>query len=245
MADLSLTGHLEELRRRLLVCAGTWLAGFAVCYAFARPLFKMLATPLLAALPRHRELVFIHATEPFVTYLKVAALGGAIMALPVVLWQAWAFVVPALEGRERRHALPFVLASCCCFGLGVWFGFGYVFPQIFRFLIGYGTVTGEIQPMLSMASYLSLSCQLLTAFGLVFELPIVVYFLARMGIIDHRWLAARRRYALLAAFIIGGVLSPPDIVSQTALAIPFMVLYEIGILVARFLVRPQGKTSQK
>lgn len=236
MADdqLPFTAHLEELRKRLMISGGAWLVAFLACYSFAEHLFTLISEPVRAALPEGSSLVFITATEPFFTYLKIGAIAGVLVALPVIFWQLWAFVAPGLYAHEKKFAIPFVLASCLCFGVGTYFGFIYVFPTIFTFLIKFGTGTGEISAMLSMGSYLSLSSKLLFAFGLVFELPIVIFFLARMGIVDYHWLAKNRKFALLAAFVIGAALTPPDVFSQTAIALPFVVLYEVGIWVARF-----------
>ena len=192
-------------------------------------------------MPQGSALVFINATEPFFTYLKIAAFGGLLLALPVIFWQIWRFVAPGLYGNEKRIALPFVLASCACFAVGTWFGFQYVFPMVFRFLVQFGTGGGDIQAMLSMGAYLSLSSKLLIAFGLVFELPIVIFFLARMGVVDHHWLSRHRKYAVLVAFVVGAILTPPDIISQLSLAVPFMLLYEVGIVVARLF----GKRSTR
>jgi len=237
MDELPVTAHLEELRRRLMICVGSWLAAFVLCYTVAEQLFQFIAEPVRAALPTGSSLVFISATEPFFAYLKIAALGGLLLALPVILWQAWLFVAPGLYGHEKRFALPFVLASCSCFAAGTWFGFRYVFPLVFRFLVTYG-IDGGMEAMLSMGAYLSLASKLLLAFGLVFELPIVIFFLARMGVVDHHWLARHRKYAILLAFVVGAVLTPPDIISQLSLAGPFLVLYEVGILAARLFGAP-------
>ncbi|PLX94214.1 MAG: twin-arginine translocase subunit TatC [Desulfuromonas sp.] len=221
--------HFEELRQRLIVSALAWLVSFAVCYSQAGRLFAILSTPLHNALPTGSQLVFIHATEPFFTYLKVSALAGALLALPVFLWQAWSFISPALYQGEKRLALPFVLASCLCFGSGCYFGFTLIFPQVFIFLISFGTNLGDINAMLSMAGYLTLCCRLLLAFGVVFELPIFMIFLSCLGVIDHHMLRRYRKYALLCGFVVGALLTPPDIFSQTAIALPFIVLYEVGI----------------
>jgi len=236
MADepLPFTAHLEELRKRLIIAAGSWLVAFLACYSFAERLFGYISEPVQAALPEGSSLVFINATEPFFTYLKVGALAGLLIAMPVIFWQIWTFIAPGLYAHEKKYAIPFVLASCLCFGAGTFFGFSFVFPTIFTFLIKFGTGSGEINAMLSMGSYLSLSTKLLLAFGLVFELPIVIFFLARMGIVDHKWLAKNRKFALLAAFLFGALLTPPDVFSQAAIAVPFIVLYEVGIWVARF-----------
>jgi sec-independent protein translocase protein TatC len=237
MDELPVTAHLEELRRRLMICVGSWLVAFLLCYSVAAKLFRLIAAPVQAVLPEGSSLVFINATEPFFTYLKVAALGGLLLALPILLWQLWLFVAPGMYGHEKRFVLPFVLASCSCFATGTWFGFRYVFPLVFRFLVTFGT-DGGMEAMLSMGAYLALSSKLLLAFGLVFELPIVIFFLARMGIVDHHWLSRHRKYAMLLAFVVGAVLTPPDIISQLSLAGPFMVLYEVGILAARFFGTP-------
>lgn len=228
------TTHLEELRKRLMIAGGAWVVGFIICYGFSERLFQLISAPVRAALPAGSSLVFINATEPFFTFLKIGAIAGLLVALPVILWEIWAFVAPGLYANEKRFAIPFVMAGCLCFGAGTYFGFQFVFPTIFTFLIQYGTGTGEISAMLSMGAYLSLSSKLLFAFGLVFELPVVIFFLARMGIVDHLWLRKRRKYAIVMAFVIGAVLTPPDVFSQTALAVPFVLLYEVGIWIAFF-----------
>jgi sec-independent protein translocase protein TatC len=233
-SQLPFTAHLEELRKRLMTSAGAWLVAFLASYAFAEQLFQFISRPVRAALPEGSSLVFISATEPFFTYIKIAAVAGVVLALPVILWQLWAFVAPGLYSHEKRYAIPFVLMSSICFAIGTYFGFVFVFPNIFSFLISFGTGSGEISAMLSMGAYLSLSTKLLFAFGLVFELPIVIFFLARMGVVDHIWLARNRKLALLSAFVLGAMLTPPDVFSQTAIAVPFIVLYEVGIWVARF-----------
>ncbi len=232
-SEMPLTSHLEELRKRLMVASIAWLVAFLGCYSVAEKLFKILSEPVQQALPEGSSLVFIQATEPFFTYLKVAAVAGVLVALPVILWQIWGFVAPALYKNEKVFAVPFVLASCLCFGLGTYFGFFFVFPTIFTFLVKFGTGGGDINAMLSMGSYLTLSTRLLFAFGMVFELPIIIFFLARMGVVDYKWLAAKRKIALLLAFVIGAVLTPPDLFSQVSIALPFIILYEVGIIVAR------------
>jgi len=230
---MPLTSHLEELRRKLIISGISWLVAFLACYAFAEPLFDMIATPVRAALPEGASLVFITATEPFFTYLKIGALAGLLVAMPVIFWQIWSFIAPGLYQHEKRYIFPFVLASTLCFATGAFFGYRYVFPMAFKVLIEFGTGSGDLSAMLSMGSYLSLSSKLLLAFGLVFELPVVIFFLARMGIVDHKMLARNRKFALLAAFLTGAMLTPPDVFSQTALALPFIILYEVGIIVAR------------
>jgi sec-independent protein translocase protein TatC len=230
---MAITDHLAELRKRLIIAAGSWLVAFLACYSFGERLFEEIAAPVRAALPEGSSLVFINATEPFFTILKVAALAGLVFAFPVIIWQLWMFIAPGLYGHEKRFAIPFVLVSSLCFVSGTYFGFSLVFPMVFSFLVTYGTSVSGVEAMLSMGAYLTLATRLLIAFGLVFELPIVIFFLARMGIVDHVWLAQKRKYSLLLAFIIGAVLTPPDLISQVSIAIPFVILYEVGILAAR------------
>ncbi|KIH78232.1 preprotein translocase subunit TatC [Geoalkalibacter ferrihydriticus DSM 17813] len=237
------TAHLEELRKRLMIAAGAWLVGFLACYGFATKIYDFIAVPVKQALPEGSSLVFITATEPFFTYLKVGAMAGLLLALPVILWQIWGFIAPGLYAHEKRFAIPFVLASFLCFLGGTYFGFFFVFPNVFTFLIKFGTGTGDIDAMLSMGAYLSISIKLLFAFGMVFELPIIMFFFGRMGIIDHLWLKKNRKYALLLAFVLGAMLTPPDLISQTAIALPFAVLYELSIWIVRFTGkrRPQAE----
>ena len=230
---MPLTAHLEELRRKLIISGVAWLVAFLACYTYSEKLFDLIAGPVRQALPKGTALVFITATEPFFTYLKIGALAGLLVALPVIFWQIWSFIAPGLYQNEKRYIIPFVLVSTLCFVGGAFFGYRFVFPMAFKVLIEFGTGSGELNAMLSMGSYLSLSSKLLLAFGLVFELPVVIFFLARMGLVDYKMLARNRKFALLAAFVVGAVLTPPDVFSQTALALPFIVLYEIGIIVAR------------
>ncbi len=230
---MAISEHLGELRKRLMIAALSWLVAFIGCYSVGEKLFEYIAQPVRQALPEGSSLVFINATEPFFTILKVAALAGLVVAFPIILWQLWSFISPALYGHEKRLAIPFVFFSTLCFGTGTYFGFTLVFPMIFSFLVTYGTSVGGINAMLSMGAYLTLASRLLIAFGLVFELPIVIFFLARLGIVDHKWLAKNRKFALLLAFIMGAVLTPPDVFSQASIALPFIVLYEVGIIVAR------------
>lgn len=233
--QLPFMAHLVELRRRLTIAATTWMVAAFVCYTFADRLFVYISEPVRKALPEGSRMVFLSATEPFFTYMKIAAIAGLIIALPVVLWQIWAFVGPALYPGEKRFAMGFVLASTLCFVIGAYFGFTFVFPTVFAILVKMGIGATDVNAMLSMGAYLSLASTLLLAFGLVFELPIVIFILARMGVVDHHWLRKNRKYMIVVAFIVAGIITPgPDIFSQLSLAVPFVVLYEVGVLLARF-----------
>ncbi len=246
MSDgMAIADHLGELRKRLMIAAGTWLVTFLGCYSVGEKLFEFIAQPVRQALPEGSSLVFLNATEPFFTILKVSALAGLVVAFPIIIWQIWSFIAPALYGHEKRLAIPFVFFSSLCFGTGTYFGFTLVFPMIFSFLITYGTNVGGVDAMLSMGAYLTMASRLLIAFGLVFELPIVIFFLARLGIVDHKWLAKNRKFALLLAFVMGAVLTPPDIFSQASIAVPFVVLYEVGVIVARFFGKKKIEVNEE
>ncbi|WP_305044547.1 twin-arginine translocase subunit TatC [Geoalkalibacter sp.] len=239
--ELPLTLFFEDLRKRLILAGTCWLAAFLACYAVAERLFGYIAHPLKAILPQKSSLVFLTAVEPFFTYLKVAAMAGLLLCLPLILWQLWGLAARALNIAEQGLGLAFVLSGCLCFYSGAYLGFTYVFPLIFSVLIDFGIGSGSAQAMLSMDAYLSLTLMLLLAFGLVFELPILLTLLARLGLVDHRWLRKHRKYMLIVAFLFGALFTPgPDVLSQCALAIPFVVLYEVGILGARALGRSRG-----
>ena len=243
--QMPLTTHLEELRRKLIISGVSWLVAFLACYTYAEQLFDLIAGPVRLALPEGTSLVFITATEPFFTYLKIGALAAFLVSMPVIFWQIWSFIAPGLYKNEKRYVFPFVLASTLCFATGAFFGYSLVFPMAFKVLIEFGTGSGDLNAMLSMGSYLSLSSKLLLAFGLVFELPVVIFFLARLGIVDHKMLARNRKFALLAAFLIGAMLTPPDVFSQAALAVPFVILYEVGIIVARLFGKRRDAVDEE
>jgi len=233
-ARMTLMQHLEELRKRIVRAFLAWFVAFMVCYNYAEQMYLQISKPLRAALPPDTKLVFISATEPFFAYLKIGAFAGLLVALPVIFWQLWGFIAPGLYAHEKRYVVPFVTLSSGCFIAGTLFGFFVAFPLMFGFLVQAGTAGGEVVPMLSMGSYLSLASQMLLAFGITFELPIIIFFLARMGVVGYPFLARNRKFAVLICFILGAIFSPPDIISQTVLAVPMFVLYELGIWLAFF-----------
>jgi sec-independent protein translocase protein TatC len=231
---MSLMQHLEELRKRIVRAAVAWFVAFMVCYNYAEQMYLEISRPLREALPPGTKLVFLTATEPFFAYLKIGAFAGLLVALPYIFLQLWGFIAPGLYANEKRYVIPFVVLSSGCFLAGTAFGFIVAFPLMFGFLVQAGTAGGEVVPMLSMGSYLSLAGQMLLAFGITFELPIVIFFLARMGVVGYDFLARNRKYALLGCFILGAIFSPPDVVSQSVLAVPMFILYEVGIWLAYF-----------
>lgn len=240
---MSLMQHLEELRKRIVRAGIAWFVAFMVCYNYAEQMYLLISKPLREALPAGTKLVFLTATEPFFAYLKIGAFAALLVALPVIFWQLWGFIAPGLYVHEKRYVIPFVLLSSGCFLAGTAFGFLVAFPLMFGFLVQAGTAGGEVVPMLSMGSYLSLAGQMLLAFGITFELPIVIFFLGRMGVVDYAFLARNRKYALLICFIIGAIFSPPDVVSQTVLAVPMFLLYEVGIWLTFFFGKKKSRPA--
>jgi sec-independent protein translocase protein TatC len=235
---LPLTAHLQELRKRLILSFIAVGAGFIICYAFSQPLFDVLSAPLLKRMPLGGSLIFTSVAEAFFTYMKVAFIGGLILASPFVLYQIWAFVAPGLYQKEKRYVVPFVLSGSFFFALGVLFGYFLAIPIGFKFLLGFAT--DFIKPMPSMKEYLSFSIKFLLAFGIVFEFPVVLILLARIGVVDAKTMARQRKYAILLIFIFAAVMTPPDLISQVIMALPLMGLYELSILLSKLF----GKKAQ-
>ena len=228
---LPLTSHLQELRKRLIFSFIAIGIGFIFCYAFSDSLFDILAKPLFDLMPKGSSLIFISVAEAFFTYMKVGFIGGIILASPVVLYQVWAFVAPGLYRHEKRYVYPFVLLGSFFFALGIFFGYYVALPIGFKFLLGYAT--DLIKPMPNMKEYLSFSIKFLLVFGLVFEFPVVLLLLARIGVIDAKMLARQRKYAILLIFVFAAMVTPPDVISQVIMALPLIGLYELSILLSR------------
>jgi sec-independent protein translocase protein TatC len=228
---ISFTAHLDELRRCLIVCFVAVGIGFALSYGFKEKLFQILTRPLIGVMQTGDKLIFTGLPEAFFTYLKVAFLSGLILATPVIFYEFWMFVAPGLYKKEKRLMVPIVFLSTLFFVGGSFFGYFIVFPYGFKFFLGFASET--IQPLPSMREYLSFASKLLLAFGLVFELPLVITFLAKLGIVSVSFLKKNRKYALLLFFVGAAILTPPDVVTQIMMALPLMVLYEISIVGAR------------
>ena len=236
---LPFTSHLEELRKRLITCFIAAGIGFVISYGFKERLFEILIRPLIRVMEPGDKLIFTGLPEAFFTYLKVSLLTGLMLAAPVIIYQFWMFVVPGLYEKERRFLMPIVFLSSFFFIGGALFGYFIVFPFGFKFFLGFATET--IQPLPSMREYLSFSSKLLLAFGLSFELPLVLTFLAKLGIITADFLKKNRKYALLLFFVGAAILTPPDVVTQIMLALPLMALYELSILGARLFGKKPSK----
>lgn len=228
------TAHLEELRSRLIKCCVALAASFLVCFQFAEPILDFLVDPLARVRAPGLVLIGTAVTEAFFTKMKIALAAAVIVSLPVLLWQGWQFVAPGLYEHEKRTTRSFVLFGSVFFLAGALFCYVIVLQYGLRFLLHRYEVIG-VQPMIRVADYLSLAARLVLAFGIMFELPVGVYFLARAGIIDHTFLIRHGRYAAVAVAVVAAVLAPPDGVSQLLLMIPFAVLYAISTGIAYFV----------
>lgn len=240
---LPFTAHLEELRKRLIACFIAIGVGFAASYGFKEYLFQILVRPLVQVMETGDTLIFTGLPEAFFTYLKVSLLSGLMLASPVIIYEFWMFVTPGLYDKERRILFPIIFLSSLFFAGGALFGYFIVFPWGFKFFLGFATET--IRPLPSMKEYLGFSAKLLLAFGLVFELPLVLTFLARIGLVSVEFLKKNRKYALLLFFAGAAILTPPDVVTQVMMALPLMLLYEISILGARIFGRKKEAADAK
>jgi|YNPNPStandDraft_1061719.scaffolds.fasta_scaffold00908_4 sec-independent protein translocase protein TatC len=241
---VSFIQHLEELRYRLIVCLVSVGVGTAIAYAFKEEILRFLAAPLLRVLPPgNQQLIFTGLLEAFLVYLKASFFAGILLSIPVIMYQLWAFISPGLYPKERRLVVPFVLSASLFFLGGGIFGYYVVFPYGFQFFVGFG---GDfIRPLPSMKEYLSFATFLLLAFGIVFELPIFILFLSLAGIVRPRTLKKGRKYAIPAIFFVAAILTPgPDPISQCLMAVPLVILYEIGIWVSVFFGRKRSTAEE-
>jgi sec-independent protein translocase protein TatC len=229
---LPLTDHLAELRSRIFRVVLAWAICTAAAWSFSEEIFRYLLAPAVQALGSDggRPLQAIAPTEIFFTYLKCALLAGFVLSLPVTFWQIWTFVAPGLYPTERNAVVPFVLVSTVLFGGGAIFGYTIVFPLMFDFLTGFDSEF--VESAWTMREVFALTTRLFLAFGVAFELPVAVFFLAMAGIVDAPTLLRGTPYAVLGVFVLAAILTPPDWVSQVFLAGPMVVLYLLGVGVA-------------
>lgn len=229
--------HLMELRDRLVKAMVAVGVVAAVLFFFPGPgaLYDLLAAPLVAHLPKGATLIATSVISPFMVPLKILLMSAFLLALPVVLWQVWGFVAPGLYTHEKRLVLPLVMSSTVLFFVGVAFCYFFVFGQVFSFIQSFAPKSITAAP--DIEAYLSFVLTMFISFGLAFEVPIVVVVLARLGLVSLDKLKAFRGYFIVLAFIIAAVVTPPDVVSQLALAIPMVLLYEMGIWAAQLFIR--------
>jgi len=247
---MPLLDHLIELRQRLLYSVIALLVVFLVCFYFAQPIFQYLAQPLADVMLEHgiaehqRRLIFTALTEVFFTYVKVAFFAAAFICFPIFLVQFWMFVAPGLYKHEKSALAPFLAATPFLFFLGGALVYYIIFPFAAKFFVafqvpgGENTLPIELEPKVN--EYLSLMMQLIFAFGLCFQLPVVMTLLARVGLTSSRGMAAKRKYAIVGVFIVAAIFTPPDPLSQLSLAVPIIILYEISIIMARMVEKKRA-----
>ena len=232
-----LVEHLLELRRRLIWIIGVLITCFVPTVPFAQNLYAFVAQPLLSVLPEHTSMIATDVVAPFFVPLKVALMSAFLLSLPHTLYQIWAFVAPALYQNEKRLIAPLVLSSILLFVMGMAFCYFVVFPIMFPFFAN-ATPLG-VNMATDIDKYLSFILGMFVAFGITFEVPVVVILLFRMGVISYAQLASSRPYVIVAAFVLAAIITPPDVLSQVMLALPMLFLYELGLLVCRWL-RPRN-----
>ena len=235
--------HLIELRQRLVRAVGAVLVLFVILFIYPGSgyIYDILAAPLMTALPEGAKMIATGVITPFMVPVKVTALAAFLIALPYVLYQAWAFVAPGLYDHEKRLALPLVVASTVLFLSGVAFCYFFVFQKVFAFIHGFAPKS--ITPAPDIEAYFSFVITMFLAFGVTFEIPIVVIVLVRMGLVTIAQLKDARPYVIVGAFVIAAVVTPPDVLSQFMLAVPMCVLYEAGLFFARFITARRAATS--
>jgi len=223
--------HLKELRDRLVVCIVAIAIAFVFTYYFKERLFDFLMQPFIKVMPAQSSFIFTGITEAFITYFKISVVAALFVAAPVILFEFWMFVSPGLYENEKKYVYPFIFFGSLCFVSGALFCYFFVMPNMYRFFVSYAREF--VIPMPDLKNYMSLTLKLLIIFGIIFELPLVAFYLSKAGIINPTMLRKKRRYAILAIFIISAVITPPDVVSMILVALPLCGLYELGILIAK------------
>src|SRR6202161_237414 len=237
--------HLEELRKRIVYSIISVAVGFGVCWWKVERIYDVMQRPIMDALKANgmsEKLVYLNPTEPFNLYLKIAALAGLFVTSPFVLYQVWMFISPGLYRNEKRYVVPFMVSTIALFMAGGYFGYKVVYPQALGFLVHFGR---QFQPMITISEYTSLFLSIILGMGLIFEMPILIFFLALMGMITAGFMLKNFRYAILIIFIIAAIVTPtPDILSMCIFAAPMVALYGISIGIA-WVVHPTQRRARE
>ena len=241
LEEASLISHLIELRSRLVKASISVLAVFVCLIPFAQQIFTMVADPLMAKLPEGSTMIATQVASPFLTPFKTTLFVALFFAMPVVIYQIWAFVAPGLYRKEKRFAIPMVVSSIVLFYCGIAFAYWVVFPLMFAFFTS-ATPDG-VAMMTDISSYLDFILTIFFAFGIAFEVPIATVMLVSTGLTTTESLKRKRPYIFLGAFVLGMLLTPPDVISQTLLAVPIYILYESGIIMSRFMLKAKAKAD--
>jgi sec-independent protein translocase protein TatC len=244
MPAMGFLDHLEELRKRIVYSVIAVAVGFFACWGYAERIYGVMQRPIMDALARNNlsaKLVYVNPTEPFNLYLKVGMMAGLFVTSPFVLYQIWCFISPGLYRHEKRYVLPFMVSTIGLFLAGGYFGYKIVLPQALVFLIGYGK---DFQPMITLSEYSSLFLTLIVGMGIIFEMPILVFFLALMGIVSAGWMWHNIRYSVLGIFVVAAIVSPtPDILNMCIFAAPMIGLYVLSTAIA-WLVHPDQRKKR-
>jgi sec-independent protein translocase protein TatC len=234
--------HLAELRKRLAISVGSILVLFFIMFSFWQPILHWMIVPLKEVLPEGSNVIFTKVQEPFFTALKVAFFTGFVAALPVIFWQLWLFIAPGLYDNEKKMILPFAIGATVMFLIGASFCYYVVIPFGFDFLINFGAQLFTALP--SIGEYVSFFTKLLLGFGLAFEMPVITFVLAVMGLVTDKTLKEFFRYALVVIFLVSALLTPPDILTQFLMAGPMILLYGVSILIAK-KINPDSKEEEE
>ncbi len=245
MQGMSFLAHLEELRMRIIKALMAVAVGFLACWYYADRIYAWVQRPIVEAL-RHngleQKLVYLNPTEPFNMYLKVGFIAGLFVASPFILYQVWAFIAPGLYRHEKRYVMPFMVSTVFLFLAGGYFGYRVVYPAALDFLVGYGR---QFQPMITIGEYTDLFLTIIIGLGVIFEMPILVFFLSLMGVISAGFMWKNLRYSILVIFIIAAIVTPTtDIMNMCLFAAPMVLLYVISIFVA-WLVHPKRRKAKE
>lgn len=232
--------HLTELRNRLLIAVVAFGIALVFTYSFKEQIFGILMQPFVAVMPKGSSFIFTSVTEAFMAYFKLSIVAAVFLASPVVLYELWMFVAPGLYEKEKRYVFPFIIFGSALFVIGALFCYFLVMPFLFSFFVDFGG--SFVTPMPSLKEYIGLAIKLLVMFGLMFELPLLVYYLAKIGVIKHQTLARKRRYAILGIFVVSAVITPPDVASQMLMVVPMYGLYEVSIVIARVFGKKEEET---
>lgn len=230
--DMSFLDHLEELRWRIIKCLVSIIIGAVLCYWKADLLFAFLLKPIQNIDPKP-QLIYLKPAGMFLVKMTVTFVSGLILSLPIIFYQAWAFVVPGLYDNEKKFAILFIFSTVLCFSIGFFFAYFLIIPLGLNFFIGMSVE--DVIPQIDINEYISFVVRIIMVFGVVFELPIIAAALAKMGFINSRLLVKIRPYAIIVTFILGAVLTPPDPISQILMALPLILLYEISIIITRMI----------
>ena len=241
-AEQPLMAHLEELRKRLIRILIALTIVFSLCYWKSVYLFEFIKKPLLLYMPPNSSLSMLKLTEGFITELKLSFMAAVFFCMPYILYELWKFIAPGLYAHEKKYVSGFVTSASILFFFGAYFCYQFVLPIAFKFFLTYAT--DGISANLSLTWYLSFVVKLMLGFGAVFELPVIVFFLAKIGLVKDTMLKKYRGYSIVGIFIIAAILTPPDVISQVLMAIPLLILYEISIFVAKiFGKKESGKVD--